>query len=269
MPNSFHQRLSSIRIPVGYEVDLFSESHYRGRVVRLRADQPCTPEEWNNIVASMKIYKNNSGYAPPDNYDPWNSNNQSNFGVNIYKFCEYKGVATPLSDGEYSVLPMGIQNRVLSIKVPRRKEVLLYSGVNFTGSYLQITGDRNCLLSNFEYMVNSIKIRNYNNNTQPISGWNGGVPPRPAPVQTFQEEVQVFNDCYYKGKSFTYKPGQYPALLFTFTNNISSIKVPANRRIILYTGVNYRGSSYILTSSSDCLIGSFNDRIRSVIVEEY
>lgn len=268
MPANFHRRLSSIRIPSGYEVDLFSEQGFRGRVVRLRVDQPCVPVEWNNIVASMKIYKTNSGYLPPDNYDPWANNTGFTNNVNIFSACDFRGTSTPLADGEYADLPYTIRNRVYSIRVPQGKEVILYSGRGFTGSYMQLIGDRGCMIANNEFMVNSIRIGKFNQNNSSNS-WNGGVPQRPTPTQTIQEEVQVYNDCDYRGKTAVYKPGEYAALLFTFSNNISSIKVPANRRIILYTGINYSGSSYILTSSSSCLIGAFNNKIRSAIVEAY
>jgi len=273
MPANFHRRLSSIRIPAGYEVDLFTEANYRGRVVRLRVDQPCVPAEWNNIVASMKIYKNNTGYLPPDNYNPWSNNsgysNTGNFNstVNVFPLCDYKGLSTPLTDGEYADLPYNIRNRIYSVQVPQGKEVLLYSGRGFTGSYLQLIGDKSCMAHNNEFMVNSIRIRNYNQSTTVNNGWNGA-PPRPTPTQTVQE-IQVFNNCNYRGKTASYPPGEYPTLLFTFSNNISSIKVPPNRRIILYTGVSYTGSSYILTSDSECLIGAFNNKIRSAIVEAY
>ncbi len=270
MPANFHRRLSSIRIPAGYEVDVFTEANFRGRVAKLRVDQPCVPQEWNNIVASVKVYKTYTGYLPPDNYDPWNANASSgSSSVMLYNACEFKGLSTPMADGQYSELPFGVRNRVFSIRVPRGKEVILYSGKGFTGSYMQLIGDRNCMIANNEFMVNSIKIGPFQQQTQSGGGWNGNAPARPTPTQTAGGDVQVFNDCYYRGRTMSYKPGEYPTLLFTFANNISSVRVPPNRRIILYTGVNYTGSSYILTSSSDCLLGAFNNRIRSAIVEEY
>jgi hypothetical protein len=75
----------------------------------------------------------------------------------VYTSCEFKGMSTPLSDGEYADLPFSIRNRIFSIRIPQGKEVLLYSGRGFTGSYMQLIGDRNCMLSNNEYMINSIK----------------------------------------------------------------------------------------------------------------
>jgi hypothetical protein len=269
MPNNFHRMLSSIKIPAGYEVDLFSESNFRGRTVRLRSDQSCVPSEWNNIVASAKVFKNNTGYLPPDNYDPWTGNGSGNSSVIIYNACEFRGIGTPLTDGQYAELPYGIRNSVYSIRIPQGKEVYLYSGKGFTGSYMQLIGDRNCMISNNEFMINSIKIGKFSQNTNTNNSWNGGAPPRPTPTEIIQEEIEVFNDCYFRGRSTSYKPGEYPSLLFTFANNISSIKVPANRRIILYTGINYTGSSYILTKSNSCLMGAFNNKIRSAIVEVY
>jgi hypothetical protein len=271
MPANFNRRLSSIRIPSGYEVDLYTQPNFTGRVVRLRTDQSCVPAEWNNVVASMKVYKNNSGYLPPDNYDPWSQNdiyNPANRNVTIYDKCNYSGQQLPLADGPYGFLPSGFQLKVYSIKVPAGKEVLLYSGPNFTGSYYRLTGDRSCMSNNFEFMIASIKIQTLNNNSNTPNGWIGGVPGRPTPVQV-QQEIKVFNDCNYSGKNAEFKVGNYPFLVLQFNNNISSIRVPSGRRVILYTGINYTGSSYIVTSDNQCLTSFFNNRIRSMIVEGY
>lgn len=270
LPDNINRRLSSIRIPVGYEVDLFTQPNYAGRVARLRSDQACVPAEWNNVVASIKVYKNNSGYLPPDNYDPWgqsNNSNQSNSNVTIFDRCNYAGQNLPLSDGPYGVLPYGFQQKLYSIRVPAGKEVLCYSGPNFTGSSYRLTADRSCLSNNYEFMVSSIRVQAISNNNM-NNGWNNGVPPRPTPTQV-QEEVKVFTDCSYSGKNIELKPGKYPFLALVFNNNISSAKVPSGRRIILYTGINFTGHSYILTRENVCLSGVFNNRIRSVIVEGY
>lgn len=272
LPDNINRRLSSIRIPAGYEVDLFTQVNYSGRVVRLRSDQVCVPAEWNNVVASIKIYKNNSGFLPPDNYDPWAQNNTSNQNnnknVTLYDKCNYTGQNLPLADGSYGVLPFAFQQKIYSIKVPVGKEVLCYSGPNFTGASYRLTADKNCLMNNYEFMVSSIKVQSTNNNANNTNGWNNGAPPRPMPTQV-QQEVKVFTDCSYAGKNAEFKPGKYPFLALLFNNNISSAKVPNGRRIILYTGVNYTGHSYILTKDNVCLSGVFNNRIRSAIVEGY
>ena len=269
MPGNFHRMLSSIRIPAGYEVDLFTQVNYGGNVVRLRADQPCAPPQWNNAVASMKIYKNNSTYFPPENYDPWTQSNYPvNSNVTLYNSCNYRGQNLPLSDGKYGKLPFGFVNNIYSIKIPAGKQAMLYSGPNFTGAYMQLSGDRDCMIANNEFIVGSIKISPFNNNANTNPGWNGA-PPRPTPANIVQEEVQVYNDCNYQGRNIMYKPGSYPFLLTAFSKSISSVKVPVNRRVILYTGINFTGHSYILTNSNSCLELGYNDKIRSVIVEAY
>lgn len=270
MPSNFHRRLSSIRIPAGYEVDLFTQVNFSGKVVRLRSDQACVPPDWNNVVASMKVFKSNSGYYPPNNYDPWTQSdmyNPGNSSVTVFDQCNFSGRNYVMADGEYGVLPAAFNRRIFSVKVPPGKEVLLYSGAGLTGPYFVLNADRPCLAGNNEFMISSIKIQPRGAGNNPNNGWIGGVPPRPVP--TAQEEITTFNDCYFRGRATVYKPGAYPILITGVSNKISSIRIPQGRRIILYTGVNYTGRSYIMTRNSDCLDDGFNNHIRSLIVEDF
>lgn len=273
MPANFHRRLSSLRIPAGYEVDIFNQVNFGGRVIRLRADQACVPQEWNNVVASMKVYKTSSGYYPPNNYDPWTQSdiyNPSNSSVTVFDQCNFSGGNLMLADGEYGVLPAAFNRRIFSVRVPQGKEVLLYSGPGLTGPYFRLTADKPCLSNNNEYMIGSIKIQPRNSGgNNPNDGWMGGVPPRPMPTAQPQEEITAFNDCNYRGRTTNYRPGAYPILIIGVSNKISSLRIPRGRRIILYTGANYTGRSYILTRDSDCLTDGFNNNIRSLIVEGY
>jgi hypothetical protein len=252
-------------------VDLFTQVNYGGRVVRLRADQACVPADWNNVVASMKVYKTSGGYYPPNNYDPWTQPdvyNPNNNKVTIFDQCNYGGMNLSLVDAEYGVLPAAFNRRIFSVRVPPGKEVLLYSGPGLTGPYFRLTSDRPCMSNNNEFMISSLKIQPIGSgNNNPNNGWIGGVPPRPVP--TAQEEITTFNDCYFRGRATTYKPGAYPVLISGVSNKISSIRIPQGRRIILYTGVNYTGRSYIMTRNSDCLDDGFNNHIRSIIVEGF
>ena len=272
MPANFNRRLSSILIPSGFEVDIFTQPNYEGRMIRLRSDQPCVPAEWNNVVASMKVYKNSSAYLPPNNYNPWTQNdlyNPANTNVILYDKCNYTGTQLPLANGEYPILPNSIKQKIFSIKIPAGKEVILYSGMSFTGSSYRLVSNKDCMSGNLEFYVSSIKIQQSTQSGNSQNGWPAnGAPVRPMPTAV-QKEVQVYNECYYKGKTNVYKPGNYPFLISSFNNDISSIQVPSNRRVILYTGINYTGHSYILTKDNQCLNGAFNNRIRSAIVEAY
>jgi hypothetical protein len=321
MPNNFNFSTSSIRIPAGYEMDIFTQPNYGGRMVRLRGDESCLPPEWNNAISSVRVYKTTSGFIPPDNYNPWNSAvvigpngsvvvnpnpgsvvvnpNQGavvvnpnpggvvinpnpgsvvvtqpgyfdQFSVTLYDRCFYAGRNAPLADGNYSILPYGFQDNVLSVRVPKGKEVILYAGPNFTGPSYRLVGDRNCLQGNNEYRVSSIRILPSSNNGG--SGWVGGItPPVPQPivVPPPSQEVQVFTDCYFQGRTMTLRPGRNLFLISPFSNNISSIRVPYRRRVTVFTGVNFTGHSWTLTADNPCLSAHFNNRIQSMIVEAY
>ncbi len=324
MPSNFNFATSSIRIPSGYEVDVFSQPNFSGRMVRLRGDEWCLPPEWNNTISSIRVYKSNSGFVAPDNYNPWvkpidvapgtvvvNPSsgsvvvnpqgsvvvnpqgsvvvkptgsvvvnppgsvvvNPSNYwdrnSVTLFDQCNFNGLNAPLADGNYSTLPYGFQQRVMSMRIPQGKEVLLYYGPNFTGSYFRLISDRSCMSANNEYMVASMRIQPIAN-TGAVTGWIGTPPPRPVVVvPTQQAEVQVFTDCFYQSRSMILRPGRNPFLISPFSDNISSVRVPYRRRVILYTGINFTGNSWIITGDNNCLNAHFNNRIRSIIVEAY
>ena len=116
---------------------------------------------------------------------------------------------------------------------------------------------------------------------QPPSVWvleNGGAickdltappPPPPVIVPPPSQEVQLFTECGFQGRSMRLLPGRNLFLVSPFSRNISSIRVPYRRRVTVYTGVNFTGHSWTLTGDNSCLNGLFNNRIQSIIVEAY
>lgn len=301
LPNNLTYNVSSIRIPAGYEMDVFSLPQFGGRVVRLRGDEWCLPPEWNNGIGSIRVYKTTTGFIPPDNYNPWSLAIEINAGMNggrpqpgqvivnpgpgqvitqpgywdqfnvmLYDQCGFSGRNAPMPDGAYGELPYGFQQNVMSVRIPQGKEIILYTGRNLTGNAYRLTGDQSCLRQGNVYRVMSMRV-------QPISGgggngWVGGITPPPPPpviVPPPSQEVQVFTECGFQGRSMRLLPGRNLFLINPFGNNISSIRVPFRRRVIVFTGVNFTGHSWILTNDNSCLNAHFNNRIQSIIVEAY
>ena len=86
-----------------------------------------------------------------------------------------------------------------------------------------------------------------------------------------QNYVTLYSDCYFKGNNTTLKSGRY---YLNQTNvgaqNLSSIKVPAGMKAVLYTGSEPgSGDKVRYTSDVYCLVSSgWNDKAVSIVVED-
>lgn len=80
------------------------------------------------------------------------------------------------------------------------------------------------------------------------------------------EDLTVFKGCDYLYESTRLELGSYP-LLDDFDNQISSIKIPAGYKYILYEDENFTGASIELTANESCLstIG-WDNRVSSIKV---
>jgi beta-glucanase (GH16 family) len=83
--------------------------------------------------------------------------------------------------------------------------------------------------------------------------------------------VVVYQDCNYGGTSGSFPIGSYTlaAMQARGVPNdwVSSVRVPAGLKVVLYQNDNYAGTSVTLTADNSCLVGnSFNDQASSMVV---
>jgi hypothetical protein len=81
--------------------------------------------------------------------------------------------------------------------------------------------------------------------------------------------VVFYNNCYTTGYSRTLHPGTYTGSdLGTLKNNISSFTIYGNLRVRAYTtSDNTSGYYATFDASESCLSNSYNDKIRSLVIE--
>lgn len=138
--------LSSVKVPVGYEVDLFEHDNFEGRKVTLRSDDSClVNKDFNDKMSSMKI---------------------RSIGPTVFEHCDYDGYGVALEPGSYTLAALqalGIKNNDLSsVKVPPGFEIELFDLDNFRGESKKLTSDDSCLRSNvygFNDQTSSIIVR--------------------------------------------------------------------------------------------------------------
>jgi hypothetical protein len=272
MPRGFNNMLSSIRIPAGIEVDLFTQQNFSGRMVRLRSDEWCVPPEWNNQVSSCRIYRTNSGIAFPDNWNPWdpgnnwgnnNNGNWDNDEARFYENCNFTGRAGSLAPGNYSNAPGWLGESISSVKVPQGFQVILYTGYNFTGYSYTVTRNESCLNNSINNKARSLKIIR-------TGGNGGGYLPPPPPGGSGgngnQTLVTVYADCNFNGVRNDYPAGQYAILPQGLSFQISSLRLLPGVKVVVYSGERFNGNSTTITNTTTCLPANWNDKIGSMRV---
>lgn len=89
----------------------------------------------------------------------------------FYKDCSYGGYAIKLGIGDYNLNDLtarGISNDdISSIKVPAGYKVFGYVSDNFTGNYITLTADNNCL-GGWDNLITSVRVR-----ANGVTGKNG------------------------------------------------------------------------------------------------
>lgn len=82
-----------------------------------------------------------------------------------------------------------------------------------------------------------------------------------------QDKVVIYQHAYYEGTSQELGVGKYNvADLRIGDNQLSSVRVPKNLRVILYEDANFKGNSMTLTEDSE-YVDDFNDLASSIVVE--
>ena len=173
--------------------------------------------------------------------------------VTVYEDCNYRGRYYYLEPGNYRTYQMKISNdRLSSFQVPYGLKITIYEDDDFRGRSKTYTSGVACLDGEWGDMASSIVVES----TMP-SGYDPN------------DYVIFYNDCYAKGYSRTLGPGTYSASdLGQLRQNISSFSIYGNLQVKAYTtSDNASGYSYTFDQTQNCLSSTYNDKIRSVVIE--
>lgn len=172
--------------------------------------------------------------------------------VTLYENCNYQGKSYFLAPGNYRGYQMKIANdRLSSMQVPANMKITIYEHDDFSGRSQTYTYNVSCLESSWNDMASSMVIESVQPNYNP------------------NDYVIFFNDCYSKGYSRSLGPGTYTGNeLGALRENISSFVIYGNLRVRVYTNNdNASGYYYNFEQTQSCLSGTYNDKIRSLVIE--
>lgn len=140
--NLSRHSISSVKIPEGQSVILYTGNNFTGQSMTLTSSNSCFPRAWNNRVGSLVIQRESA------NLDR----------VQFYSGCQYTGSTVSLGDGNHASLPGGLEGKVSSIRIPEGKWIEVYDGRDFRGSKLIFNNNMDCLSKDWNDRIRSVKI---------------------------------------------------------------------------------------------------------------
>lgn len=237
------QPLGALQVAPGMTVELYSGQGFSGNLLaRYTASQSCLPAEIQFRAQSIRVLSNDPG-------GNWNGK-----GVALFNDCEYRGRSRVFAAGRYSNIVPNFGINPASIRVAPGYTIQLFQQPNFQGiSSGKITENNRCLGTSFRGRVRSVII-----SYEPNAGGGGNF-----------EDVIVYSDCYFQGRSQAVRPGFFPSLgsFGGITINPGSLRVPQGYEVELFTGTNYSGSRFVINSNNTCLPAAYRNRIRSMTIK--
>lgn len=184
--------------------------------------------------------------------------------IGLFEECNYAGRKYYLTAGSYKGYSMQIANdRLSSMQVPNGMRVTLYEHDDFKGKSKTFTSSVACLTDGWNDNASSMVVENlnYNNNNNYYPNNNN---------YYGNDYVTFYNDCYSKGFSQSLRPGTYyGAQLGILKQNISSFYITGNLRVKMYfNSDNAVGYSTNFDESQSCMMSSYNDKVRSIVIEQ-
>jgi hypothetical protein len=250
--------ISSFTIYGGLRVKVYTTNdNASGYNLSYELSQACLPKNINDKIRSLVIeYKRdgNGGYGG-------NNNNNNSYAI-IYTSCNYRGNSLKLGPGNYAGEKLGLlKYDISSIELPSDLEARMYTNEYLSGNYYTITASSNCLNSNINDQVASISIQRKSG-----YGGNGGYGNN---NNNDAQRVILYTDGDYRGQSVSLLPGSYSSMAdIGFPDrSLSSLRVPAGFRVIIYERENFGGKSYTITADkTGFYMSGWNDKTSSIKV---
>ena len=246
--------LSSIKVGDGYSVTLYEDASFSGRSTVYKNDVACLASNWNDKVSSIRITR-----------DDYGGGGNNNGVVTLYQDCKYKGVSKTLGIGYYNVTELGIDNDALSsIRINYGYMITVYNDKDFKGSSTSFSSDVSCLSSGWNDKVSSIYISRVTNNGGGNNGGNNGGG-NGGGNWPGNQKVTLYEDCNYGGKHNSLGVGYYDLNQLGIDNDaLSSLTIPPGYSVTLFKDDHQKGVQTTLTANTECLTGSWNDKVSSI-----
>ena len=251
------RQLSSLDIPPGFTINLFSKDFFTGNYISLSSTTPCLVDQhFNDMMVSIQVIDDRA-------------NQTARMPVTLYSRCNFQGATQSLYEGNYNQLPGGFANVQSIVVAPGyavlfRKEMRIGNAVSITNE--EYRSDKSCLGLLWGSYITGAYIYKMDNVYDDY--WNS----TPTHIANFNNGAVAYSDINFRGRAQMLNPGAYRSYQLTQVgyHNISSLKISAGYEIILFSGNDFNGSSITLTGSQlnlHAINGNWGNRAGSVIVQ--
>ena len=186
-------------------------------------------------------------------------------GVCFYDDVSHRGEYFCARPGEsFDRLPGGMSDRISSIRVVGRVEVIVFRDVRFRGPSARFSNDvRDLRREGWSDAISSLRVvrddREWERDRERGPAWGSN---QPIP----REGACFYQDANFRGQYFCVPQGaSFASVPPGFNDRISSIRV-IRAIVIIFSDSEFGGRSIRVSSNVPNLGGSWNDRISSIRV---
>lgn len=248
-----NDKISSIRIPSGFRITVYSDDNFRGRSRDFSSSVRRMPSDFNDKISSIRVERRYGG----NNYGSSNT-------VTLYEDGNFRGQSYDYTaTGRWSAKDAFPNDRISSIRVPRGRQITVYVDDRQQGYSRTFTSDVRALDYSLNDKISSIDIERANNSSgaskKPIRNKYGST-----------NKAVLFADCDFRGRSMELGQGAYKANSLRGIGNdqLSSMRLPSGWEAVLYMDDNFRGEKTTIYADFGCLPYAFNDRVSSIIIRQ-
>ncbi len=250
-----NNEISALKVPKGMTATVFDNDFLRGASASATGDIACLDQgDFANRITSISI----SGQGTATVAAPTAA--AAAAGVKVFNQCNYRGKSATLKVGEYNnaqLNQLGIaDNSIAAIQVADGYQVELFLNDFQRGGSGVLATNNPCLVGQYAKAISSVVV----------SQTGAASASKAKPVATF------YAHCNYRGGSAELPVGKHNAQALRAAaiddDSISSIKLAAGYRAVVYAGPAFNQRSMVVTSDDDCLDNDdMNDKISSIVIE--
>lgn len=194
--------------------------------------------------------------------------------VNLYTGPNHTGKTLSLKEGNYKIIPQVFYNKLKSLKIAEGYVAELFSLPMYRGKKVVLLSDLASFPEDWGNKIGSLKIFNPGKETPDsfamLNPWENIQEIEASSMSssfpvTYSDtgNVILYSECNYVGKKNEINTGNYKSVSAW---GISSIKIPGDKRIIVYSLPGFKGNSTLLNADENCLMANWNNKISSIKV---
>ena len=180
----------------------------------------------------------------------------------LFDKCDFKGNWIQLCEGQSNLYKVNFKKRIASMKLAKDLSVSFFSEINHMGNFRQFTKNNKCV--KFGRKVSSLDIKSKQSSL--IEVFSAYVK---APIKPNKGCIFLFRDCNYQGKWIKICKSVESLDQYSFSSQISSLKIGKATKTKVFSEINFQGSSHLFkyTQDTSCLSDQkFDDLTNSVKV---